>query len=268
MEARPDEQEVAAVCPGAVDPGPFALIPPGRYGPASTGPCGGLGSGVADIFDEINEDLRAERMRAFARRYGWLAVALLLLVLGAVGGVQLWRWYQDRAAGAVAVQFTAASRQAAGVGANASSQLAVPQFERLAASSPKGYRTLARFRLAALKADGRDLPAALGLWDEIARDSSADPDLRGLANLLWAQRQLDTGDPASVAARLGPLADQNNTWHALAQEAQALLALRQNDAGQARALFTRLTADATAPDNLRQRAALMLSLTGAAEPAK
>ena len=67
-------------------------------------------------------------------------------------------------------------------------------------------------------------------------DSSADPLLRDLASLLWALHEIDSGDPALLEARLKPLADPNNPWHALAEEQLALLDLRQGqtDAGARR----------------------------------
>ena len=218
---------------------------------------------MTDIFDEINEDLRAERLRGFAVRYGWVAVVVVVLVLGAVGGVQLWRWWQDRVAGETAVTFTRALRDAGAPGA-AAGPLAAPELERIIATAPDGYRTVARFRLAALRANGGDLKGALAMWDEVAGDTAADPDLRSLANLLWAQRQIDSGDPAAVSARLDPLADPNSTWHALAQEAQAELAMRQNDRDRAGTILKRLATDPLATDNVRGRARLMLSVLDAA----
>ena len=238
-----------------------AAIPPRLQGPGS-------GTGVADIFDEINEDLRAERLRGFAVRYGWLVAVVLVLVLGAVGGVQLWRWWQDRIAGEAAVSFSQALRDSNGAGVG--NTMAATELQNFLATAPGGYRTLARFRLAALMADNNDLKGAAALWDEIANDTAVDADLRGLANLLWVQRQADNGDPAALSARLQPLADPNNTWHALAQELQAELAMRANDPGRATTLLTRLVTDATAPDDVRQRAGLLLALIGAPvpEPAK
>ena len=73
---------------------------------------------------------------------------------------------------------------------------------QLAATAPEGYATLARLREAALKADAGDLPGAAALWDRVAGDASADPLLRDLASLLWAQHQIDSGDPALLEARL------------------------------------------------------------------
>ena len=77
-------------------------------------------------------------------------------------------------------------------------------------SAPEGYRTLARLREAALKADAGDLPGALALWDQVAADASADPLLRDLASLLWAEHQIDSGDPALLEARLKALAAPEN----------------------------------------------------------
>ncbi|MEJ1979354.1 MAG: hypothetical protein WDN49_27910 [Acetobacteraceae bacterium] len=58
-------------------------------------------------------------------------------------------------------------------------------FAKVAASAPEGYRTLARLREAALRADAGDLNAALALWAQVADDSSANQMLRDLATLLW-----------------------------------------------------------------------------------
>ena len=68
-------------------------------------------------------------------------------------------------------------------------------FDKLAAPRPEGYATLARLREAALKADARRSAGAAALWDQVAADASADPLLRDLASLLWAQHLIDTGDP-------------------------------------------------------------------------
>ena len=39
---------------------------------------------MVDIFDEVDEELRAEKAKALLRRYGWL------IVLGAVALLALW----------------------------------------------------------------------------------------------------------------------------------------------------------------------------------
>ena len=51
---------------------------------------------MVDIFDEVDEELRAERAQQLLKRYGGLIVAGRLLIVGAAAGWQGWRWYQAR----------------------------------------------------------------------------------------------------------------------------------------------------------------------------
>ncbi len=215
---------------------------------------------LPDIFDEVEEDLRADRARRLLRRYGGLMVAAVLVVIVGVAASQAWRGWRARDAARVATDYIAAMTIADG--AEAGRQGAAPGFAKVAGESSAGYATLARLRLAALKADSGDLPGALALWDQVARDDAADRMLRDLASLRWAMHQIDKGDPAAVAARLRPLLVPENPWHSLAQEGEALLALRQGDEAGARDFLKRLAADATAPDGVRGRANGLLSRLG------
>ena len=219
---------------------------------------------VTDIFDEVSEDLRADRARLLAKRYGWVLVLTAVLIVAGVGGWQAWRWNQIKQADAVATSFLNAMRDAGGPGQamTPARTQAEADFLRLANSGPEGYRTLARLRAAALRADAGDLPGALTLWDQLAADTSADPLLRDLANLLWVQHQVDAGDPAAVLGRLAPLVAPGNPWRALALENQALLDIRTNEPGKARDILRQLAADAASPDGVRARANGLLARLG------
>jgi len=224
---------------------------------------------VADIFDEIGEELRAERTRKLFARYGWVLAVLAVLVIAGAGG---WQWRRDRAqhrADAAADVFLAASREvsspAPGGASTPARQKAAAAFERLATTAPESYRTLSRLRVAAVQA-GTDPAAALQAWDAVAADPRADPVLRGLAALLWAQHQLDGGDPAAIEARLQPLAGGNGPWRALAQEQLAWLDLRQGKDGDAVGLLRGLAADPGAPQGVRSRAGGLLAQLGETAP--
>ncbi|HEX4261457.1 MAG TPA: hypothetical protein VHY76_10185 [Acetobacteraceae bacterium] len=220
---------------------------------------------MPDIFDEIQEDLRAERMGKLARRY-WLALVVAgVLVIAFAAGWQGWTWWQRKQTIAVAGRYLAAMQLAdtpGTAGQPPDRAAAARAFMAVAAAAPDGYRTLARLRAAALQADMGHLPEALGLWDQVAGDHGADPLLRGLATLLWAQHQVGTGDPAAVKARLAPLAAPTDPWHGLAQETEALIDLRTGDKPAAKALLTQLAADTTAPAGVRGRARGLLTRLG------
>lgn len=221
---------------------------------------------VPDIFDEVQDDLRADRARRLLTRYGGLLAAAFVLMLGGVGAWQGWKWYQARDISRAADAYLAALRpidvKAAAPDPAVRQQVAAALAPLTADGSP-GYRTLARLQSAALKADTGDLPGALALWDQVAADAGADRLLRDLAALQWSTHQIDAGDPAQVDARLQPLTAPEHPLHALALEAQALLALRQDRRDAARDIFKRLAQDVTAPEGVRGRAnGLLLQIGG------
>jgi hypothetical protein len=156
---------------------------------------------------------------------------------------------------------TLADATAAGTSA-ANRAAAIAAFDKLTATAPEGYRTLARLRDAALKADAGDLTGATALWDQVAADNAADPLLRDLASLLWAEHQIDHGDPALLESRLKALTAPDNVWHALAEEQLALLDLRVGKTDQAKTTLRRLAQDTTAPSGVRGRAGGLLNRLG------
>ena len=224
------------------------------------------GDHVVDIFDEVDEELRAERAQELLKRYGGLIVVCAVAIVGAAAGWQGWRWYEARQDQAAAVEYIAAMNladvTAAGGRSEANRTAGIAMFAQLAAKAPSGYATLSRLREAALKADAGDGAGAAALWDQLASDQSVDPLLRDLANLLWAQHQIDSGDPSLLEARLKALAALSNPWHALADEQLALLALRQGKVDQARTTLRRLAQDVTAPNGVRGRAGALLGRLG------
>jgi hypothetical protein len=217
---------------------------------------------VVDIFDEVDEELRAERAQQLLKRYSGLIIAAMVLVVAAVGGWQAWNWWQAKQDMVAGQRYLAAMALMQLPAAGAAPQGVTADFDRLAQSAPEGYRTLARLQAAALKAQNGDLPGAIALWNDVATDTSADPLLRDLANLLWCQHQIDTADPAVLEGRLKALAEPGNAWRPLAQEQLALLDLRQGKTEAAKTALSKLAQDVTAPDGVRQRAAALLGRLG------
>lgn len=218
---------------------------------------------MVDIFDEVDEELREERMEAFLKKNGGLLFAACLAVIAGVSAWKGWQYYRARQDLAAASAYLDATERAAPVGVSGPNRpAAIAAFESVAASAPEGYRVLARFRSAALRADGGDLAGASAIWDQIAADGSVDPLLRDLASFDWCLYHVDQGDPAVVEGRLKPLATPGNPWSGLAREQLALLSLRQGQTEAARTEFKKLTEDTTVPSGVRGRAASVLERLG------
>ena len=214
------------------------------------------GDAVPDIFDEVSEDLRAERARRLLQRYGFLLVVVVVLAVAGVAGWQVWQSRQRAAREAVATRFLAATEPQA--------PQSLETFTAIAKDGPSGYRTLARLREAAAKATAGDLPGALALWDQISADEQADRSLRRVADMLWVQHQVDTGEPALVEGRIQPLAAPGEPWRPLALEARAWLRLRTGDTAGAEATLREIVAIPSAPPGVRARATGLLTRLGVA----
>jgi len=245
----------------------FALGSHHGYGPPPRGWAlsEGLRKRVDDIFKEVDNDLRADRTRRQARRYGiWVAGLVVLAAVG-LAGWQGWQFYeqrQDMTAAGVYLTAMQHAESATGSGESPARTEAIAGFEKVAATAPEGYRTLARLRAAALQADGGQKPAALVTWQSVADDTAADPLLRDLANLLWVEAQLDTGEATLLQARLDKLTAPTNPWRGLAQEAQALLDIRQGHTDAAKRTLQTLARDITAAEGTRGRANALLARLG------
>jgi hypothetical protein len=205
---------------------------------------------LPDIFDEVKEELRAERARKLWVRYGGVFAGIALLAVVGVGGWQGWRWHEQRQAGQAALAFMEIHRAAEAPGADL--KAAGDRFAAIAQDSPEGYRLLARLRAAALKAETGDRDAALAMWDQVAADGRAPQIYRDLASLMWALHGLETQDPAALESRLAPLT--GGPWAASARELQALVAVRRGQPAEAKKTLEALAADVTAPQGVRERA--------------
>jgi hypothetical protein len=233
---------------------PGQAIRRGRMGWPADAPAGPGDSDLADIFDEIEKDLRKERAQKLWHRYGWIVLIAAGAVVLGVAGWRGWQWHEHRQATAAADRFLAAAA-AADRGERAA---AAEEFARLSREVPRGYRLLARLYEAGLRALQGDTAEAVALYETLARDTAAPPLYRDLATLLAVLHQADRGDAQALADRLAPLAAPGAAFRYSAMELQAVLAERRGDRAEARRLLEALAGEPGAPDGVRRRAGEML----------
>ncbi len=218
---------------------------------------------MTDIFHEIQEDLRRERLRKLWDRFGALIIAAVVLVIVAAGawsGYRYWRTQQAIAAGAEFQQ--AVTLADAGKFAEAEAA-----FETIAKTGPEGYRAIAAFRAAGAAA-ARDPAAGVAAFDAIAANRSVEPLLRDMAQLRAGMILLDTADLGEVTKRVGDLAAGTGALRNSAREVLALAQLKAGDSAAAYKTATEITEDAGSAPGVRSRADLIRRITAeAAAPA-
>lgn len=213
---------------------------------------------MADIFREVEEDVRRDRALAFWKKYGNVLIALALL---AVAGTAAWRGWvywqtkQSEAAGAryeQAIEDSKAGR----------SEEADKELQALASGGARGYEQLSRLRLAA-ELGKSDLQAALKAYDGIVADTGFPTLMRDIARLRAGMLVADIAPLAELKTRLDPLLAPGSALGANARELLGLAALKAGDYEAAGKWLDEIITDQAAPASLRQRADLLLAIVRA-----
>ena len=209
---------------------------------------------LADIFREVEEDLRRDKAAEVWKRYGRYILGAAVFIIVATASYVGWKEYRLRQQTAYGERFAAA----VSLIQNKKEGEALDALGALAQDAGAGYGTLARFRAAAIKSRQGDRAAAAAIYDAIAKDGGVDALYAGLASLYYVLATLETGDPDDLAKRLAPLLAPESPWRYSARELAALLDLRKGDTAKARENFTKLADDPKTPSGVRARAVEML----------
>jgi hypothetical protein len=213
---------------------------------------------VADIFHEVDEEVRREQLKKLWDRYGNLFVAAAFLVVAAVGGWRGYQYWQDKQAAEAGAKFTAAALLAE----QGKHDEAEKAFARVATDGTAGYRVLARLREAGELAQ-TDKNAAIQAYDALAADKSVGQVMQDLAAVRAGYLMVDTAPYSQMAAKLEPLTSQDRMFRHSARELLALSAWKGGDTGAARRWTDMMMADPATPAGTRSRAEILSELIAA-----
>jgi hypothetical protein len=211
---------------------------------------------VSDIFQEVDEEVRRERLEQLWKRYGNFVIAIGFVILAGIGGWRGYVYWEERKAAQVGAAFEAASTLAE-EGKHAEAEAA---FAKIAAEGTAGYRILARFRQAAQQALS-DPKAAVGAYDALAADQSVGRTLQDLAAMRAGLLLVDSAPYPELRTRLEPLTGADRPFRHSARELLAFAAWRTGDTAAARQWIDAVMSDPETPTGVRNRAEVLLALT-------
>ena len=203
------------------------------------------------FIEEVTEEVRRDRLYALFRKYGWVAV---LVVLGIVGGAGWTEWQAARDE-ARAEAFGDAVLDALALGAPA---------ERSAARAavPTDGEQTAILKLLLASDPVEDRAGALAALEALSNDVAQPPSYRDLAVL---RRVVIAGADMPVSERraaLDPIAAPGRPYRTMALEQMAYLLIEEGKTEDAIAQFTALLSDQESPGGLRARAEQMIVALG------
>jgi hypothetical protein len=212
---------------------------------------------VSDIFDEVDEAVRRERLIKLWERYGNLMIAVAVIIVIGVGAWRGYDYWETKKAADYGAQFTAAailSEQ----GKHAEAEQA---FARIAAEGNAGYRVLARLREAEELAE-RDPKAAVAAYDDIAASSATRQPLQDFAALRAGMLLADTAPLAELTRRLEPLAGPGAPFRHTAREILAFAAWKAGDTAAMRKWMQLIRDDPETPPQVRERIDVLTAVAG------
>jgi hypothetical protein len=213
---------------------------------------------VADIFQEVDEEVRRERLQKLWQQYGNFVIAICILIVAAVGVWRGYEWWQTKKAGESAAAF----ENAVTLAEAGKHQDAEAAFAKLALDGTAGYRALARLREATELAH-TDKTAAVKAYDEIAADKSAGEIMQELAAVRAGFLLVDTTPYSEMRQRLEPLTASGKTFRHSARELLALSAWKSDDINAARQWTGMIVTDPQSPQGIRSRAEVLSELIAA-----
>jgi hypothetical protein len=211
---------------------------------------------VADIFREVDEEVRREQLKKLWQRYGNYVVALLVVIVAGVGAWRGYSYWQAKKAAESGAAFEAATTLSE-AGKHSEAEAA---FAKLAADGTAGYRNLARMRAAAELAQ-TDAKAAVAAYEKIAADSAAGPDLQDLAAVRAGALLIDAGNFAQARVALEPAAASERAFRHTARELLVLGATRAGDTALAKRWLDLMMTDPQTPAGTRSRVEMLAALS-------
>lgn len=206
------------------------------------------------FIEEVTEEVRRDRLYGLLRRYGWIAVLAIVLI---VGGTSYSEYRKAQIRGKAEAL---GDSMIAALGADESAARAVALAE-IDADSPAAKAVLRLMTAAEQSSAGEDELAAETL-NAIALDGGVPEVYRQIAQFKSLTQQGDSTPLAERRQALESMANPGSPMRLLATEQLALIDVEQGDAQAAITRYQAILSDAEVTSGLQQRALQVIVALG------
>ena len=207
------------------------------------------------FIDEVTEEVRRDKLYALYRKYGWIAVLCVVIL---VGGAALNEWRKATAK---------AAAEAAGDSLLAAIDGETPEARAAALSglelpADAGQRAITIMLQAGAEVEAGNEARAAEILDGVAADTTLPARFRDLAALKAAMLSAGTMLPEDRITKLIPLAVPGSPYRLLALEQIALAEVEKGDRDKALETLAKITEDAAVTQDLRARVSQLIVALG------
>ncbi len=211
-------------------------------------------SNTDSFIDEVNEEVRRDRLYGLLRRYGWIAVLVILLIVGGAAFSE-YRKAQARAqAESLGDDMLAALSQD-------ETPARIAALSAVSAQTPTSAAVLA-MTTAAQQVEADDTVAAIETLNTLAINGDVPAIYRQVAQFKSLTLQAETTSADERRLAFEAMAQAGNPLRLLAQEQIALIDVAEGKADAAIAGYQAILSDAEVTSDLQQRALQVIVALG------
>ena len=204
---------------------------------------------MSDIFQEIDEDLRQDKVARLWKAYGKYLVALAVFIILVIASYRFIEHKNEKNREQTSELYELASE----TGRSGDKKAAIELLSDEMFDENRGYSIISKLKKAALAKSNNDLEGTEIVLKEIITNEDIPLYLRDLARL-----KLFASDSDNNSSQLEVLIEDEGPWKFLALELKGGIQLEGGNLKEARSIFKELTDDANTPNNLRRRASEIL----------
>jgi len=208
---------------------------------------------MADLIDEIKEDMLHEKYANIWKKYGDYVIGIAIAIVFATGASVFWKSYQNNKHEELGSRLYK-SYVAEQIG---KTDEALTGYSKLTDGSDIG--PIAKFRKASALIEIGKVKEGVDLYKEVSKDSNAPIEIRDLAKIMFLQSAVKDSS-SSEYNDLQKMAAGDGPFTLSAKEILAFLEYENNNLDKAENLFDALKTDNLTPHKMRVRADEMLNI--------
>jgi hypothetical protein len=206
------------------------------------------------FIEEVTEEVRRERLFVMMRRYGWIAVLVIVVIVGGAAYREYTKAQERAAAQALGDAMIAALAQD-------ETERRAEQLAGIEAETPGGAAVL-QFMLAAALANSDQIEQAIEHLTAISTNADLPVVYRHIATFKALSLQSDSLGAADRRLQYESLASPGAPLRLLAEEQLALIDISEGDSDKAIERLKGIIADAEVSTDLQQRASQVIVALG------
>ncbi len=208
------------------------------------------------LFQEINEELKREKVKNFWNKYGILLTIVIIAILALAVSFESIKAWQDQKAQTRAEAYVHAYNLL--IQGKYDESIAV--FKDLEKQGSGIYKSIAQMQIADVLLEQGKKEEALNILSTLADTPDAGESLQNMAIFKLASYKLESAPAAETEALLKRLGSAGGSWSNIAEEMSAMLAIREGNINKAIDIYNNLLNNHDLPETLKNRVQDMVSV--------